>query len=90
MTAVYTMINNKSLLDRGNVGGTGINGRDKFILKEFGGKLFTEDLFLIKTENFIKSSPKFGSRGGKLGCEKRTAKQLWGWWLKRGAIFKID
>ena len=90
MTKVYTMISNKSLLDIGNVGGTGLNARDKFILKEFGGKIFTDDIFFIKTENFIKTSPKFGSRGGKLGCEKRTAKQLFGWWLKRGAIFEIE
>jgi|688.fasta_scaffold1843458_2 hypothetical protein len=85
----YTMITNKTLLERANVGGTGINSRDKFVLKEFGGKIFTEELFLIKAEDYIKNSPGFGTRGGLPGSEKRTAKQLFSWWKNKGAIFSI-
>ena len=80
------MISDKVLLKTANVKGTGLNSRDEFALNSFGGKIFTEDRFCQGLETFIKSSPGYGSRGGKAGYEKRVARHLFNWWKDRGAI----
>jgi len=88
--SAYTMITNKTVLEKANVGGTGINSLDKYIQKEFGGRIFTKELFRLKVEEYIRTRPGYGSQGGKPGYEKRKASQTFTWWEKRGVIFSVN
>jgi hypothetical protein len=87
MTA-YTMISDKTLLGKANKDEK-INDRDLFCLEKFGSRVFTKPIYLLVLEEFIRNEIGFGSKGGKPGCEKRTALQHFAWWEKRGAIFSI-
>ena len=94
MTKFYTCVNNVKALPAIN---TAYDGkpyktirRDREMCTLMGGKILTEDMGMEHLAHIVRTGPKFGSRGGKPGCEYYPARVIWRHWLKRGAIIELE
>ena len=79
----YTMISKKNILQKAN-DSYPLNWRDVYALKTFGGRIFTEQMFIDALKQAM------DDRGNSQKTQKIAPIMVWKRWLSRGAIVELN
>jgi len=77
----YTCVSESNVLE--SLSASSLSWRDKFVQKNFGGKIFTEEMFIESLKN------EMHQRGNSSITQEKIPHMIWNWWTNKGIIFEL-